>query len=90
MERSYVEILLIFTIKKQMTEALGEPSEMRKRQESEQGLNLILRFVKEIVQRNRGTMEANFESKKGKTCILLRFLAEKREVMYYPPEKGES
>jgi hypothetical protein len=32
-------------------------------------------------------MEANIDGKKGKTSILLRFLAERREVIYYPPEK---
>jgi hypothetical protein len=32
-------------------------------------------------------MEATIDGKKGKTSIVLRFLAEKREVMYYPPEK---
>jgi class 3 adenylate cyclase len=87
MQRRYIEITVIFTNNKQIIEKFGKTSEMRKLQETEQGLNLILRFVKEIVQRNRGAMEANIDGKKGKTSILLRFLAERREVIYYPPEK---
>ena len=87
MQRRYIEITVIFTNNKQIIEKFGKTSEMHKLQETEQGLNLILRFVKEIVQRNRGAMEANIDGKKGKTSILLRFLAERREVIYYPPEK---
>jgi light-regulated signal transduction histidine kinase (bacteriophytochrome) len=87
MKRNYIEIALIFTNNKQIIETFVKTSEMEGRQETKQGLNLILRFVKEIVQRNRGTMDATLDGKKGKTSVLLRFLAEKREVMYYPPEK---
>ena len=87
MQRRYVEITVVFTNNRQIIEEFGKTSEMHKRQETEQALNLILRFVKEIVQRNRGAMEATIDGKKGKTSILLRFLAERREVIYYPPEK---
>ena len=87
MQRRYVEITVVFTNNRQIIEEFGKTSEMHKLQETEQGLNLILRFVKEIVQRNRGAMEATIDGKKGKTSILLRFLAERREVIYYPPEK---
>lgn len=87
MQRRYIEILVMFTNNRQVIEQFADTPEMQRRQETELGLNLILRFVKEVVQTNRGTMEATFDGKKGKTIILLRFLAEKREVMYYPPEK---
>jgi len=87
MQRRYIEITVVFTNNRQIIEEFGKTSEMHKRQETEQALNLILRFVKEIVQRNRGAMEATIDGKKGKTSILLRFLAERREVIYYPPEK---
>jgi hypothetical protein len=87
MQRRYIEIVLIFTNNEQIIEQFANTSEMQRRQETELGLNLILRFVREVVQRNRGAMEATMDGKKGKTCILLRFLAEKREVMHYPPEK---
>jgi hypothetical protein len=87
MQRRYIEIALIFTNNKQIIETFAKTPGMGRRQETEQGLNLILRFVKEIVQRNHGTMDAIVDGKKGRTSILLRFLAEKREVMYYPPEK---
>jgi hypothetical protein len=87
MQRRYVEITVVFTNNRQIIEEFGKTSEMHKRQETEQALNLILRFVKEIVQRNRGAMGATIDGKKGKTSILLRFLAERREVIHYPPEK---
>jgi hypothetical protein len=87
MQRKCIEIKVIFTNNKQIIEKFGKTSETHERQEREQALNLILRFVKEIVQRNQGTMEANIDGKRGRTFILLRFLAERREMTYYPPEK---
>ena len=87
MQRSYIEIVMVFTNNEQIIEKFGKTSETHEGQEREQALNLILRFVKEIVQRNQGTMEANVDGKKGRTFILLRFLAERREMTYYPPEK---
>jgi hypothetical protein len=87
MQRRYIEITVTFTNNKQIIEKFGKTSETHEGHEREQALNLILRFVKEIVQRNQGTMEANIDGKKGKTFILLRFLAERREMTYYPPEK---
>lgn len=87
MQKGHIEIMMMFTNNKQIMDQFANTSEMPRRLETELGLNLILRFVREVVQTNRGTMEATLDGKKGKTIILLRFLAEKREVMYYPPEK---
>jgi hypothetical protein len=87
-QRGYIEITVSFTNNKQIVEKFGKTSaETHDRQERERTVNLILRFVKEIVQRNQGTMETNIDGKKGRTFILLRFLAERREMTYYPPEK---
>jgi hypothetical protein len=46
-------------------------------------LDLILRFVKEVVQRNRGIMRIEADEKKAKTFISLRFPVERRKVVYY-------
>jgi hypothetical protein len=46
-------------------------------------LYLILRFVKEVVQRNRGRMTIEADEKKSKTFISLRFPVERRTVVYY-------
>jgi hypothetical protein len=46
-------------------------------------LDLILRFVKEVVQRNQGMMKIEGDEKKAKTFISLRFPVERRKVVYY-------
>ena len=51
--------------------------------QKEEPLDLILRFVKEVVQRNRGTMRIEADEKKSKTFISLRFPVERRKVVYY-------
>jgi len=51
--------------------------------QKEEPLDLILRFVKEVVQRNRGTMKIEVDEKKSKTFISLRFPVERRKVVYY-------
>jgi nitrogen-specific signal transduction histidine kinase len=49
----------------------------------EEPLDLILRFVKEVVQRNRGMMKIESDEKKAKTFIFLRLPVERRKVVYY-------
>jgi hypothetical protein len=44
---------------------------------------LILRFVKEVVLRNQGTLKMGADEKKTKTYIFLRFPVERRKVVYY-------
>ena len=51
--------------------------------QKEEPLDLILRFVKEVVQRNRGIMRIEADEKKTKTFISLRFPVERRKVVYY-------
>jgi len=53
------------------------------RLQREEPLDLILRFVKEVVQRNQGTMKVEADEKKSKTFISLRFPVERRKVVYY-------
>ena len=51
----------------------------------EEGINLILELVKEIIQKNRGTMTFQSDRKKPRTLITLRLPIERRKVIYYEP-----
>ena len=77
-EGKYVEILIVFTGYKKPT--VGIPAHQK-----EGILNLTLRLVDEIVQRNRGMMKFEEDEKKEKTTISLRFPVERRKVVYYRP-----
>ncbi len=77
-DNRYVEISLGFMGYKKPTEQ-GTTRTLQK----EEPLDLILRFVKEVVQRNRGTMRIDADEKKAKTFISLRLPVERRKVVYY-------
>jgi light-regulated signal transduction histidine kinase (bacteriophytochrome) len=74
----YIEISVIFMgYKKPAEQEVGTPTL------KEEPLELILRFVKEVVQRNQGTMRVEGDEKKAKTLISLKFPVERRKVVYY-------
>ena len=75
----YIEITLIFIGYKKPSEQGMKTAKFQK----EEPLDLILRFVKEVVQRNQGIMRIEPDEKKGKTLISLRFPVERRKVVYY-------
>lgn len=75
----YIEISLGFMGYKKPAEQGTGSATLQK----EEPLDLILRFVKEVVQRNRGTMRIEADEKKSKTFISLRFPVERRKVVYY-------
>jgi hypothetical protein len=79
-EGKYVEILMVFTGYKKQT--VGIPAHQK-----EGILNLTLRLVDEIVQKNRGLMKFEEDEKKEKTTISLRFPVERRKVVFYQPAK---
>jgi len=54
-------------------------------EERREATDLILLLVKEILQKNRGTMSIETEGKGPKTLITLRFPVERRSVVYYAP-----
>ncbi|MGB9629441.1 MAG: sigma 54-interacting transcriptional regulator, partial [Thermodesulfobacteriota bacterium] len=78
----YVEILIIYTGFKKSVEpfknVLGIPV-----MEKEEAIELELRLIKEIIQRNRGIMKFEVDEKKPRTLISLRFPVERRKVLYY-------
>jgi hypothetical protein len=75
----YVEISVIFMGYKKQAELEKGATKSQK----EEPLDLILRFVKEVVQRNQGTIRIEADERKGKTLISLRFPVERRKVVYY-------
>ncbi len=83
-ERKYVEILMVHTGYKKPMDPLGPASGIPARQK-EGILDLTLRLVDEIVQRNRGMMKFAEDEKKEKTTVSLRFPVERRKVVYYQP-----
>jgi hypothetical protein len=78
----YVEILIVFTGYKRPIEkfqtVLGI-SDVQK----EEAIELELRLVKEIIQKNRGMMKFQVNEKKPRTLISLKFPIERRKVIYY-------
>jgi nitrogen-specific signal transduction histidine kinase len=80
----YVEILIVFTGYKKPIEkfemVLGilEPGK-------EEAVELELRLIKEIIQKNRGTMKFEVNEKTPRTLISLKFPIERRKLIYYQP-----
>ncbi|MEW6375337.1 MAG: sigma 54-interacting transcriptional regulator [Thermodesulfobacteriota bacterium] len=78
----YIEILIVFTGYKKPMEpfetVLGIPATQK-----ESMIELELRLIKEIIQKNRGMMKFEVNEKKPRTLISLRFPIERRKVIYY-------
>jgi signal transduction histidine kinase len=75
----YIEISVVFPGHQKPNEPVLEIAALQK----EEASDLILRFVKEVVLRNQGTMKMGADEKKTKTYIFLRFPVERRKVVYY-------
>jgi hypothetical protein len=84
-ERGYVEILTVFTgNRKQNDQHVTEVTSSS--HSKKEALELVLRLIKESVQRNHGVMKIDVEEKKIKTFISLRFPVERRQKVYYHQE----
>lgn len=70
---------MVFPGYQRSSEPVSEIAALQK----EEASDLILRFVKEVVLRNQGTMKMGADEKKTKTYIFLRFPVERRKVVYY-------
>lgn len=80
----YIEILIVFTGYKRPIETFQTVlgiSDIQK----EEAMELELRLVKEIIQKNRGMMKFQVNEKRPRTIISLKFPIERRRVFYYPP-----
>lgn len=81
---SYIEAAIAFMGNRKQVEQLRETSEKSSDQEEETS-KLILQLVKDILDHNRGSMTYEFDPKKNKTLITVRFPMERRKVVYYEP-----
>ena len=81
-EGRFIEILIVYTGYKRPMEQFG-PSLGISAHQKERILDLALRLVDEIVQRNHGLMRFEEDEKKTKTTVSLRFPVERRKVVYY-------
>ncbi len=80
----YIEMAIGFTNEKESPEPSKEAS-VKSSIQKEEPLKLILQLVKEILQKNHGNMTYEFDPKKMRTLITLRFPIERRKVIYYEP-----
>ena len=80
----YIEILMIFTgFKKPFDHfetVLGIPAVQK-----EETVELELRLIREIIQKNQGMMKFEVDEKKPRTIISLKFPMERRKLIYYQP-----
>ena len=80
----YVEILIVFTGYKkpfeQFETILGLPVV-----QEEEAIELELRLIKEVIQKNQGMMKFEVNEKKPRTVISLKFPIERRKLIYYQP-----
>ncbi len=81
-----IEILIVFTGYKKPIGKFETVLGMTDVQK-EESIELELRLVKEIIQKNRGRMKFQVNEKKPRTIISLKFPAERRKLIYYQPMK---
>jgi hypothetical protein len=78
----YIEILIVFTGYKKSVEPLdtllGIPSSQKK-----ELIDLEIRLIKEMIERNRGVMRVEVNENKLRTLVSMRFPAERRRVITY-------
>lgn len=53
--------------------------------QKEEAIELELRLIKEIIQKNQGMMKFEVNEKKPRTVISLKFPTERRKLIYYQP-----
>jgi nitrogen-specific signal transduction histidine kinase len=82
-DKGFIYIMIVFTGYKKSAEqfksVLGIPAP-----EQEEPIDLELRLIKELIQQNRGGMKVEFNEKKSRTLISLKFPIERRKTVYYP------
>jgi nitrogen-specific signal transduction histidine kinase len=82
LDRGFIEVMIIFTGYKKPSEslknALGIPFPPE-----EELIELELRLIKDIVQKNRGVMNLEVNEKKPRTIVSIKFPVERRKVSYY-------
>ncbi|MGZ3494970.1 MAG: hypothetical protein ACXWM6_10325, partial [Thermodesulfobacteriota bacterium] len=79
---TYVEILIVFTGYKKPIEQFENILGIYELQQ-EQAMELELRLIREIIQRNQGMMRFEVNEKRPRTLISLQFPIERRKLVYY-------
>jgi len=78
----YIEVLIVFSGYKkpveQLETVLGIPASRQ-----EEPIELEMRLVKEIIEKNRGMIKFEMNPKKPRTLISLKFPSERRKIIYY-------
>lgn len=81
-DEKQIEILIVFTGYKKPTEKFEEILGIQKI-EPDEIIELELRLIKEVVQKNHGIMKLEVNEKKPRTIIFLRFPIERRKIFKY-------
>jgi len=74
-----IEISVVFALRRRPDAPASETAPISKKAAPD----ILLRFVKEVVLRNHGTMKVGADEKRTKSLISLRFPIERRKVVYY-------
>ena len=81
-DERYIEIMIVFTgyrkEKESFETVLGVPAIRR-----DDAVDLELRLIREIIQKNQGTIKFEVNEKQPRTFISLKFPIERRRVIYY-------
>jgi two-component sensor histidine kinase len=80
----YIEAAIGFIGKKEGSEPPKEHP-VRSEAQEEDTAKLILQLVKEILQKNHGSMTYEADPKKPRTLMTVKFPIERRKVVYYEP-----
>ena len=80
----YIEAAIGFVDGKKQTDPSKEPP-VKSDDQKDETTKLILQLVKDVLDRNRGSLTYEADPKKPKTIMTLRFPIEKRKVVYYEP-----
>jgi nitrogen-specific signal transduction histidine kinase len=81
-ERQYVEILIVSTVQREPFEQLKDTSEILD-VKKDQSTNLMLRLIKELIQKHPGVIEFEVDENKTRTLMSVRFPVERRQVILY-------
>lgn len=84
----FVQIMIVFTGFKKPVEKFGTILGVPALQQ-EEAIELELRLIKEMIQKNQGVMSFEVNEKRPRTLISLKFPMERRKVIYYPSTNAE-
>jgi hypothetical protein len=82
-EERCLEILIVFTGYRTSAERFETVLGISPFQQDD-SIELELRLVREIIEKNRGAMKLEVNETKTRTLISLRLPVERRKVVYYP------